>query len=413
MWSAPGDGVRPAGSSFFPLDEELELAPGRLSPGVQQAVVRLGAALPFGQVPAILALLAGISVTGSLVRRYTERAGAALVAIEDARVREIEQQVPDNPVGTRGQQLSVDGAMVPIRGGAWREVKTLVIGELSVTEPGSAEQLSYVSRMQEAEDFAWSATAELHRRGTFAAAPVVAVVDGALWCQGFLDYHRPDAIRVLDFPHVVEHLSQAAQSCFGSGTAQVSEWLADQRAALLNGDPAMVVQAVADLPVEQAADPSTARQIRDQVHTYLARRRAQMTYAAFQAQGFPIASGIVESANKLVVEARLKGAGMHWATGNVDPMLALRCAICNDTWTTVWPQIVRHRRQTAHRSQPRSARASASPPPPPARAKTTLTSLPKPAPSPYFSNGKPNDTHPWKRAATCANRSPHQGITKK
>jgi len=36
------------------------------------------------------------------------------------------------------------------------------------------------------------------------------------------------------------------------------------------------------------------------------------------------ASGSGESANKLVVEARLKGAGMRWGRQNVDPMLVLR-----------------------------------------------------------------------------------------
>ena len=39
---------------------------------------------------------------------------------------------------------------------------------------------------------------------------------------------------------------------------------------------------------------------------YLEKRVGQLRYAAFRAQGYPIGSGIVESANKLVVEARLK-----------------------------------------------------------------------------------------------------------
>jgi hypothetical protein len=46
-----------------------------------------------------------------------------------------------------------------------------------------------------------------------------------------------------------------------------------------------------------------------------------MQYPHYQSQHWPIGSGMVESANKLVVEARLKGAGMHWKRENVDPML--------------------------------------------------------------------------------------------
>ena len=72
---------------------------------------------------------------------------------------------------------------------------------------------------------------------------------------------------------------------------------------------------------------------------YLEKRREQMDYPRFRAEQWPIGSGMVESANKLVVEERLKGAGMHWAEVNVNPLLALRNAICNDRWAEVWPQI--------------------------------------------------------------------------
>jgi hypothetical protein len=45
----------------------------------------------------------------------------------------------------------------------------------------------------------------------------------------------------------------------------------------------------------------------------LEKRVAQIQYAAFAAQSYLLGRGSVESANKLVVEARLKGAGMRWA----------------------------------------------------------------------------------------------------
>lgn len=64
----------------------------------------------------------------------------------------------------------------------------------------------------------------------------------------------------------------------------------------------------------------------------------RLAYAHFQAQGWPIGFGAVESANDLVVEARLKGAEMRWARGHIDPLLALRCAACNDRWDQTWTQ---------------------------------------------------------------------------
>jgi hypothetical protein len=47
---------------------------------------------------------------------------------------------------------------------------------------------------------------------------------------------------------------------------------------------------------------------------YLRTREELMQSPHFRRQGWPIGSGMVESANKLVVEARLKGAGMRFRT---------------------------------------------------------------------------------------------------
>ena len=49
----------------------------------------------------------------------------------------------------------------------------------------------------------------------------------------------------------------------------------------------------------------------------------------------------MESGNKLVVEARLKGGGMHWARPHVNPMLGLRNIVCSDRWAGEWPRIAR------------------------------------------------------------------------
>src|SRR5690348_15242401 len=53
--------------------------------------------------------------------------------------------------------------------------------------------------------------------------------------------------------------------------------------------------------------------------SYLQKREAQMQYPTYQEAGWPIGSGSVESANKLVVEARLKGAGMRLRSAERQP----------------------------------------------------------------------------------------------
>jgi hypothetical protein len=316
-------------------------------------------------VPDALAHFTRVTVSRETARRLTEGAGAALVAWETAEVERLERDGPPGPAGPPVQQLSVDGAMVPLVHGEWAEVKTLVLGTVE-PRPGEAgpephaTALSYFSRLTDAATFRRLMRLECHRRGTATAGTVCGIVDGAEWCQHCLDWHCPQAVRILDFGHAAEHVALAARAVFGEGTAALSAWLGPQLHTLKTGAPDAVLAALRALPTEAASAPAQAAATRDAVVDYLEKRRAQIAYAAFAAAGYPIGSGAVESANKLVVEARLKGSGMHWARANVNPMLALRNAACSDRWAAAWHDLESYRhRQAATCRRVRGAAQSA------------------------------------------------------
>lgn len=389
-------------------------------------MARLGSWVPFERVPAELAFFTRTPVSVETARRLTETAGVALEAVEADAVTRLEQDLPDPPQGPAVQQLSADGAMVPLVQGIWTEVKTVALGTIT-PDPATdvhATDVSVFARCTDAATFGRLATRETHRRGTPTADTVVAVTDGAAWLQEFIDLQRPDAIRILDFPHAVEHLFAAAHAAFGEGSLTATAWLDQQCHELKHGDPDAVLVALAALPAP-TADAAT---IGEQTHAYLTKRRDQIRYAAFQAAGYPIGDGMVESANKLVVEARLKGSGMHWARKNVNPMLVLRTVVCNDRWDEAWPQCCVRRRQqrreqARHRRQERRRKSSmrVDPatqrllPPTPAYlaalpAQIPLLALPARCSSPkpkLVVNGKPSAAHPWRRFRLPG--SPHIG----
>jgi len=400
---------------FFPLDEELELLPGELSATLAEGVARLGTKMPFEQATVELGFFWGVELDETTVRRHTQAAGAAYVAEQAADVERLERERPAAPAGPTVQYLSADGAMVPLVGGQWAEVKTLAIGEVEVRRGADGlpeahtTNLTYFSRLADAETFTRQAYVEAYQRGTESAGVVCAVQDGAEWLQGLVDVLRPDAVRILDFPHAVEHLTAAAQPSLGIGTPTFAAWLDQQAHALKHAaDGArQVLGALAHLPVHTAADPILAVETRDRALAYFTRRLAQVQYAAFQAADYPIGSGCTESANKLVVEVRLKGSGMHWAREHVNPLVALRTVACTDRWAEVWPRIsTRLRTEAEQRRRSRwQARHPAPSPPPPTEPATpaALVAIAQPgaaAPVPRGKsvvNGRPTAFHPWKR----------------
>jgi hypothetical protein len=349
--------------------------------------------MPFEQVPSLLAFLFGVHVAPDTVRRLTEEAGAAQVAVETAELERIEREQPTAPAGAPVQQVSADGAMVPLVGGDWAEVRTMVIGSIEQgTEQSEARagDLSYFSRLCTGEEFVRQATVPLYQRGTEHAATVVAVMDGAEWLQQLIDGHCPNAVRILDFPHAAEYLCGAAQAAHGVGTGQTSAWLDLWLHELRHGDPDLVLGALRNLPTPTAE--ATVK--KDKVIAYLRKRRAQISYAAFRRHGYPIGSGAVESANKLVVEARLKGSGMHGARRHVTPMVALRAVECGHRWEEAWqPLYGQLRRTVAVRKQQlrethRATRTRAIPAPAPASSRQPRTKL--------VVDGRPTADHPWR-----------------
>lgn len=65
------------------------------------------------------------------------------------------------------------------------------------------------------------------------------------------------------------------------------------------------------LPLARRQEATTAVATMEESIAYLEKRRAILAYARCQAQGYPIGSESVESANKVVMEARLKRLGMY------------------------------------------------------------------------------------------------------
>jgi len=399
------------GSGFFPLDEELDLLPGSLTPTQQEHLVHLATVMPFAQAGKMLESLLGVQVSEATVRRMTEQAGAQYEQGQTAQSQlpEPEEQPVLVPLK---QAISSDGAYVPLISGEWAEVRTLAIGEVEThtsaqgTEHVKVTHLSYFSRMTDAETFEQLAEVEIRRRRVRDAQSMCAVTDGAVWLQQFIDLHRPDAVRILDFAHAAEYVSAIGEAVRASGRRLPSTWLDGVLHRLKHEGPDRVLVHLNRLG-ERCRDSEVDKKLR-----YLATRHDLMQYPTYQQAGWPIGSGMVECANKLVMQTRLKGPGMRWAPTHVNPMLALRTAVCNERWAEAWQEIVTHRRHQRtmrfqQRATPRLQQGISSllllllqlrPPTPKAAPKPAVPLAPA---ATLPGSSRPSAHHPWKRTPAC------------
>jgi hypothetical protein len=353
--------------------------------------------MPFAKAAGMLADFTHTSVSESSAQRLTEAIGLAYEAVQVAEVEHIERDWPEVEDGADKLLLSVDGAFVPLVHGEWAEVKTLVVGEVGQPTQRDGKMVvpthshSYFSRVAEAELFQRLTLGEMYRRGVETTEHIALVSDGAEWIQGWIEFHCPEATRILDFPHAAQRICQIGEVGLGSEHASLRAWQSRQLHQLKHEGAEQVLESLRRFAAAHLSVSVVAENL-----AYLEKRMAQMQYPSFAAEGWPIGSGIVESANKLVVEARLKGAGMHWSRASVNPVLALRNAVCNDRWAEAWQQSVAHIWRcgiTQREVQPRSAATAQQTTPPP--ASVAAVSVKQPA-DPLASR-KPSADHPWRK----------------
>lgn len=74
------------------------------------------------------------------------------------------------------------------------------------------------------------------------------------------------------------------------------------------------------------------RQVRD----YLQFHVNHIQYRTFKKLGFPLGSGVVESACKWLIQQRFKGVGMRWSEDGFDHLLHLRLAWTNQRFDALF-----------------------------------------------------------------------------
>lgn len=307
--------------------------------------------------------------------------------------------------------ISADGAMVPLIEGEWAEGRTRAIGEVpsGCADPEKVHvgNLSSFSRLTDAAHVPDVAEVDTRRRHLVQAKEVCAVMDGADWLQTGVEIHRRDAVRILDFPHAAEHLTNLREALTTGGLTVPPKMLERCVHVLTHRGPSSLGH-MADRLSEDETQREDVREHLGSVRT----RLSLMHYPTFQRTGWPIGSGMVESANTWVVEARLKGTGMRWERINVNPIRALRNGVCNDRWQETWDTACQQRRDL--RSLRRHGRAAH-------RQKATQEVLTHdlveafppalPPPAPLFppdppamipGTSRPSEHHPWTRGPACA-----------
>ncbi len=338
---------------FRPADRFLScLAGGNVSAQLRQACVLAGASWPYATAATVLRDLCGAKVSAETVRQLTRRAGDAEVEQQLGDVEKILNPTAKEVRAERDSEFSqetvpedrspellmvgLDGGWVPSReqfGGMEGKVG-VIASEVEHIGKGRRRlsQRRYVATFGNSERLgvlAYGAATELRAED---AHWQVVVGDGAKWIKTEARLHFPQAVKILDWPHVVRAVQRAIRTALPG--RRLREERKDRYKKVI--EPLWLGKAEEALAELEALRPKECDEpivALEEAIGYLQGQRDWLgNYQAWQEAGYPIGSGLVERAVELVINRRFKRRGMRWCRANADAVVALRVRTINTEW---------------------------------------------------------------------------------
>ncbi|HSS90169.1 MAG TPA: ISKra4 family transposase [Streptosporangiaceae bacterium] len=157
---------------------------------------------------------------------------------------------------------------------------------------------------------------------------------------------------VIDFIHVLEYLWKAAWCFHAPRDPAMEDWVIAQALDILHGRAAEVIDRIARLAADHPPRPGSehAKIIRKTL-SYLQNKQAFMDYPRALAEGWPIATGVIEGACRHLVADRMGITGARWSLPGAQAMLWLRAINASGDTSAYWNYHIQQERQRNHLSR--------------------------------------------------------------
>lgn len=253
------------------------------------------------------------------------------------------------------KRIAEVGAVYEIAPAVRTAADVLASGEEKTTQPPRAHgKWLMASVVNDAASVIADIFAEAERRDPAHQRTWVALVDG--------NNHQIDRIKteaksrqvkvaiIVDLIHVLEYLWTAAWCFYREGDPGAEQWVHEKATAVLKGRAGIVAGAIRRKATRLHLDGDT-RARADRTADYLLNKRPYLDYPTALANGWPIATGIIEGACRHLIKDRMDLTGARWGLQGAEAILKLRAIRSNNDFDEYWTYHLARERQRNHQSR--------------------------------------------------------------
>jgi len=313
----------------YPARERLGLPEGEYSRGMEELIVLAGADAVYRNGLQLLNRLTGANVsvrkTATTVASWGEQAKEKVSARLEQPESPAERVAATLPVKGLRMCVGIDGTCVQTTE-QWREVK-LITNYAFDSSGRKIGQASYAGTLNYQEDFGTLLWELMERTRASRAEVLVWLGDGAQWIWNQQEIVAPQAVAIVDFYHPSGRLRELGRALH-SKPKDARRWSKRWIKKLYKGKVEALLRILRrhhrDLgdPPKDCADDDPRKIVRDALR-YFANNAGRMRYDEYIAKGYPIGSGVIESACRHIVGLRMKRtATMAWSEQNAEAICA-------------------------------------------------------------------------------------------
>jgi len=312
------------GDVCFHKNHPLATAPGgfKISPYMQEHLCRAGTRLTFEEASEQVAELKGVAVNAKQIERLCHYYGELLGQVDWKQTYNEATQLR-LPLKDELTYAMMDGSMILTRqkDESWKEVKlcrTFRSGD-RVEDVSKDRNLighsDYVAHLGKHVDFFDKVIEVLPTQ-----SPLVFICDGAKWIWKWIEEYYPSSTQILDLYHCKEHLYAFAKIYYPKDEHQSRKWVESCIELLMNKKISELLTATSELSCSQ----KQLEKEKQKLVTYLQNNENRINYGLYKEQGLLFGSGAIESANRDIIQKRMKLSGQRWTLSGAQQMLNLR-----------------------------------------------------------------------------------------
>lgn len=319
----------------------------RITKGMTEMITYMAQLVPsFERAAEAIKKLLKIKVSAKQIQIISEEVGKEVFEKE----MEEAKKAYEKPEEAAPQELSkdrkegklyifTDGSQVNTRvedenGSSWKEMKLgLVFCDKDMIKRGNDSYMiankEYVSFLGSVHEFKKLLFAAAIRAGYGKIKEVVVIGDGATWIWNMCDELFPDAVQILDFYHLSENTHNYAKLIYPEDEINRKKFVNQVLDLATNGKVDDAINYVKNIKADKISPTTTGLDI------YMKNNRERIDYKTYKEKGYSIGSGAIESGNKMVIQQRMKQAGMRWSINGGQYIAALRTKHESNRWDEV------------------------------------------------------------------------------